>query len=492
MYLGHFGLARPPFKITPDPRLFYSGGKRGSVLDALVYTITSGEGITKVVGEVGSGKTMLCRMLETRLPPDVEIVYIANPSLSPENILQVIAFELRLGTREASKLEAMQRLQEWLLEQHAAGKHVVVFIEEAQSMPLATLEEIRLLSNLETDQSKLLQIVLFGQPELDDKLSQPPIRQLRERISHGFYLAPLTAGEIGEYLNFRMRSAGYHGPDAFGRAAARLMRRYSGGLIRRANILADKTLLAAFAQGTTRIAPAHVRTAARDSGYAGRFPWRIAYPLAGLALGALAGTAAWFALQAGLPRAHDAPASAAADVPAAPGSGAEAVAGFAGVVPEPGERANGDKLPATSAPSPTPVVARADPGQGALPKQSPPPKPVLDEPQGLDEYTLKGWLEAARDWVRAVPDQHYSIQLLTVSDGKRLASDLRSLAETIELDKVYVYETRINQQSMFGVLYKDYATRNEALAAIDALPDVLRQNRPFLRTVRRLREEIQG
>jgi hypothetical protein len=149
MYLDHFGLERPPFKITPDPRLFFSGGKRGSVLDALVYAITTGEGIVKVVGEVGSGKTMLCRMLETRLPANVEIVYIANPSLSPANILQVVAFELNLQTREADRLQAMQTLQNWLLEQHADGRQVVVFIEEAQGMPLETLEEIRLLSNLE-------------------------------------------------------------------------------------------------------------------------------------------------------------------------------------------------------------------------------------------------------------------------------------------------------------------------------------------------------
>ena len=138
----------------------------------------------------------------------------------------------------------MQLLQAWLLEQHAAGKSVVVFIEEAQSMPLATLEEVRLLSNLETDQSKLLQIVLFGQPELDEHLSQRSMRQLRERISHSFYLAPLAAREIQEYLNFRMRSAGYRGPDIFNPDVSRVITRHSAGLIRRVNILADKTLLA--------------------------------------------------------------------------------------------------------------------------------------------------------------------------------------------------------------------------------------------------------
>ena len=190
MYLEHFGLDRPPFRITPDTSLFYEGSKRGAALEALVYAIKSGEGIIKVVGEVGSGKTMLCRMLQTRLPQNVEtvylanpmlcrmlevrlsgivdVVYIANPSLSPDNILHVIAHELHLDvSNKDSKLDVMQKLQAYLLRKHADNRQVVVFVEEAQSMPVETLEEIRLLSNLETDKHKLLQMVLFGQPELE-------------------------------------------------------------------------------------------------------------------------------------------------------------------------------------------------------------------------------------------------------------------------------------------------------------------------------------
>jgi len=174
MYLEHFGLDRQPFKITPDTSMFYEGSKRGAALDALIYAIKSGEGIIKVVGEVGSGKTMLCRMLELKLSDIVDIVYIAHPSLSPDNILHVIAHELHLDVRnDDSKLDVMQKLQDYLLKKHACNRQVVVFVEEAQSMPAETLEEIRFLSNLETDQHKLLQMVLFGQPELDDKLAQP-------------------------------------------------------------------------------------------------------------------------------------------------------------------------------------------------------------------------------------------------------------------------------------------------------------------------------
>ena len=173
MYEEYFGLERPPFKITPDTSLFYDGGKRGDILAALVYAIHRGEGIVKVVGEVGSGKTMLCRMLQMKLPDTVEIVYIANPSVSADDILFVIAHELSLPVvKEASKHEVMHMLQDYLLQRHMENKQVVLFVEEAQGMPLDTLEEIRLLSNLETDENKLLQIILFGQPELDQNLAR--------------------------------------------------------------------------------------------------------------------------------------------------------------------------------------------------------------------------------------------------------------------------------------------------------------------------------
>lgn len=283
MYLDYFSLKRHPFRITPDPSLFFAGGTRGRgvVLDALVYGITSGEGILKVVGEVGSGKTMLCRMLEERLPDSIEIVYLANPSLSARDIVYAIAIELKLDVDAATdRLLVMHKLQEYLLRKHGEGGSVVVFIEEAQSMPLETLEEVRLLSNLETHRHKLMQIVLFGQPELDRKLEQREIRQLRERITHSFNLAPLTVGEIREYLHFRLRVAGCPWPQLFHPKAEILLARASGGLSRRINILADKSLLAAYADPATRpdarnsegeilpvVYPRHVRTAIADSSY---------------------------------------------------------------------------------------------------------------------------------------------------------------------------------------------------------------------------------
>ncbi|MFT4815742.1 MAG: type II secretory pathway predicted ATPase ExeA/septal ring-binding cell division protein DamX [Pseudohongiellaceae bacterium] len=281
MYLDYFSLERHPFRITPDTSLFFSGGNqgRGVVLDAMLFAIESGEGILKVVGEVGSGKTMLCRMLEERLPETTEIVYLANPRLSPDEILYAIAFELKLPVRrDTSKLLVMQQLQSYLIKQHTANRRVLVIVEEAQGMPVETLEEIRLFSNLETQVDKLMQIILFGQPELDKNLSSKNIRQLRERITHSFHLNPLTTRELSEYVRFRLGAAGCPCPQLLTRRAEWLVSRASGGLTRRINILIDKALLAAFAEdvldgnelnaGTSPIITAHhVWAAICDSEY---------------------------------------------------------------------------------------------------------------------------------------------------------------------------------------------------------------------------------
>lgn len=266
MYYDYFGLKQAPFKITPDPSMFFPGGDRGAVLEALMYAITQGEGIVKVVGEVGTGKTMLCRMLEVELPDNVEVVYLANPSLSPENILHAIAFELKLNVSETdNRLKVMNELQNYLLERHANNKQIVVFVEEAQGMPIATLEEIRLLSNLETSQYKLLQIVLFGQPELDQMISRKEIRQLKERITYSFQLMPFEKDDVKDYLNSRLRVCGYRSSDVFSASAVKAISKYSRGLLRRINILADKALLAAYAGNTHKVTSAHVKIAARDS-----------------------------------------------------------------------------------------------------------------------------------------------------------------------------------------------------------------------------------
>jgi MSHA biogenesis protein MshM len=265
MYLEHFGLNSPPFKITPVTDFFFPGANRAEILEALIYAITESEGIIKITGEVGSGKTMLCRMLLERLPAQVESIYLANPSLSREEMLYAIADGLGLNLEGQRVNIIMQTLQNLLAQKTAEGKRVVVLVDEAHAMPLDTLEELRLLYNLQVGDQKLLQIVLFGQPELNAKLEQPNMRQVKDRILHHFVMLPLSQSVIESYLLFRLRTAGYRGPNVFSPAAVQLIGKASNGLMRRVNILADKSLLAAFVGDTHSVDVAQVQTAIRDS-----------------------------------------------------------------------------------------------------------------------------------------------------------------------------------------------------------------------------------
>ncbi len=287
MYLSHFGLNEPPFRITPHTDFFFEGANRGATLGALLYAISHEEGIIKITGEVGSGKTMLCRVLIERLPVHIETIYLANPSLSRDEILHTIADDLRVSVEGRRTTVLLRALQEDLIKRYAAGKRVVVLIDEAHAMPLETLEEIRLLSNLESNRLKLLHIVLFGQPELDEHLALPNMRQIKERIIHSFRLEPLVRDDVTQYIEFRMRAAGYKGPSIFSRGALKTISQVSEGLTRRVNILADKALLAAFADGTHQITVKHARAAVRDSEFKRKSRVRRMWGVA--AIGAAAG-----------------------------------------------------------------------------------------------------------------------------------------------------------------------------------------------------------
>src|SRR5437868_3723450 len=246
LYLEHFGLAEPPFRITPHTDFFFDGADRGATLEALVYAVVHDEGIVKVSGEVGSGKTMLCRVLMERLPERVETIYLATPSLGRDEILHAIADDLDLKLSQQRMTVALRELQEQLIRLYAAGQRVVILVDEAHAMPEETLEQIRLLSNLESNRHKLLQIALFGQPELDATLAKTSLRQLRDRITHAFRMRPLSAPEVSNYISFRMRAAGHRGPEVFSPRVSAAIARAAGGLTRRINILCDKALLAAF------------------------------------------------------------------------------------------------------------------------------------------------------------------------------------------------------------------------------------------------------
>jgi MSHA biogenesis protein MshM len=268
MYHHHFGLQESPFGITPNPAFFYTGNMRGEILDALLYAVVHGEGIIKVSGEVGSGKTMLCRMLESKLPEHIDVIYLANPTLNRQEVAYAISGELGLEVSGKRIDEVIRMLQADLIARHANGRQVVLLVEEAQAMPLETLEEIRLFSNLETARHKLLQIVLFGQPELDQHLDLPRMRQLKERITHHFTVPAMPADEIGEFLAFRMQAAGYDGPPVFSPGAVNRIARVSRGIVRRINILADKALMAAFADDSPRVEARHAQAAIADSAFA--------------------------------------------------------------------------------------------------------------------------------------------------------------------------------------------------------------------------------
>jgi len=500
MYYSFFGLKQPPFKITPDTDFFFEGGNRGAVLEALIYAITHGEGIIKVTGEVGSGKTMLCRVLQARLPKSVETVYLANPSVSPEEIMHAIAFELQLPIApDAGRLVVMHALNDYLVARHAEGRQVVIFVEESQSMPLATLEEMRLLSNLETKQYKLLQIVLFGQPELDENLAKTQIRQLRERITHSFSLGPLKPEEVRAYIAFRLRAAGYHGPDLFAAPVIRYMAQATAGLTRRINIVADKALLAAFAENTHNITAKHVRAAVHDSEFSGRVgaPAKLGWlaPAAAFLLGAVA--------VVGLYRAYT---QLAGETPARPHAGEAAPVSPPPVPSQSPRPGGGDSIPATP-------VARAETPQAAtLPAAAPvqpvaSPTPSSAAPGGATAASerdqvpghngasphsdpLEQRLLATQRWLAEAKGGTFSIQLLGSNDPTLLRNYFETLGEYIELEKVFVYRTLANQQPSMTVLYGAFSTRADAVRSLEALPDTLKVNRPYIRTVQGIRSEI--
>ncbi len=502
MYYKYFGLARPPFKITPDTDVFFEGGNRGPILEALIYAISNGEGIIKVTGEVGSGKTMLCRVLQTRLPPNVETVYLANPSVSPEEILHAIAFELRLPvSKDAGRLEVMHALNEYLIERHGQQRQVVVFVEESQGMPISTLEEIRMLSNLETKEHKLLQIVLFGQPELDDNLRQQNIRQLRERITHSFSLAPLNTDDVRAYLTFRLRAAGYHGPDLFSRRVIAYMAKACGGLTRRLNLVADKALLAAFAQGTYNVTLQHVKSAVRDSEFSRAEPPRpnatpVRYAVAGLAIGGALGIAvlaAYQTLMAEDPATLEAvPPLSAQPPPAAPQTTPTAIT--PDLPAPPVTRATPDP---SREPLPPVALARAvGSAAGHRPAQELPPSatsaPGPAEISQADENVdlLEQRMQATEKWLIEQNDEAYSLQLLGANEHDLLREYLKTIAKFVEIEKVYVYRTIANGRPSLTVLYGTFGTRNEVARALQGLPEALKINRPYYRTIQGIRSEI--
>ena len=266
VYQDYYGFSEKPFDLTPDPKYLYLSPKHKEVLAHLVYGLQENNGFLKIIGEVGTGKTMICRSFLQELRTDFSIAYVFNPAINELELLQTINSELGLPSEMDSKKKLVDTLNVFLLSERKKGHRVVVIIDEAQALQVKVLDQLRLLSNLETDTEKLIQIVLIGQPELDQLLKKSELRQLRQRITISWELLPLNRDETRGYIQHRVNVALGKGRVQFARSAVELIYKYSHGIPRMINVLADRSLLIAYTMNTKKITPKIVRTAVKDVG----------------------------------------------------------------------------------------------------------------------------------------------------------------------------------------------------------------------------------
>ena len=460
MYSQFFGLNSPPFRITPDTEFFYSGGEREALIDAVVYAISHGDGIIKVVGEVGSGKTMLSRMLARVLPDNIVFVFLLNPSLQASDLVYSIGRDLGLDIDDGcSKNQALTLVQNKLLAMHAQQKRVVVFIDEAQCMPLETLEELRLLSNLETETDKLLQLVLFGQPELDEHLAHISVRQIKERIIHSLYLKPFTRAEVREYLSFRLHKAGYNGPPIFSLAALRLLAQYSRGLPRKLTILADKSLLAAFAAQSNVVNASHVRLAAKDSGQVKNRVSLYSMAALTLLLAILVIGVVLYNVVSHNPVLHS---------------------------------------PIRHIQEPQAVVVPLLSGQALMAKkESSYPKVRMnqsfskasrnDKMSEVDTavMTLDKLTEKTQRWMAASPDAVYTIQILSAKKGddRFLNSFFFNIGQNVGFDELYVYPVIVGDKTFSAVTIGAFSELTQASNYLNSLPAFIQRYKPYVKNI---------
>jgi len=266
MYLYHFGLRELPFTLTPNTNFFVGLEPHNEALAVLMTALKSGEGFIKVIGEVGTGKTLLCRKLLNEIPEHFITAYIPNPYLNPNELRRAVAVEL--GVKQAQRMSVQlltQRIQTRLLELHSSGHSVVLILDEAQALPSDSLEALRLFTNLETETRKLLQVVLFAQPELDQRLSEVGFRQLRQRITFSYKLRSMNSEEVEQYIQHRLRIAGYQGKPLFNHRLSKKIAKVSQGIPRLVNILCHKMLMLSYGQGHYQMNNKQLQLAIKDT-----------------------------------------------------------------------------------------------------------------------------------------------------------------------------------------------------------------------------------
>lgn len=439
MYDSYFGLRGQPFRLTPDTSFFFGEGQRKAILDALVYALKNGDGIIKLIGEVGTGKTFLSRMLEKALPDNFEFIFILNPNMPAENVLLAIARELGLGLPYlADKLAVLHALQARLLSLHAENRQVVVVIDEAQSMPPETLEEIRLLSNLETESHKLLQILLIGQPELDQRLNRHNIRQIKERITHSLYLPSMNQREIYRYIDYRLRCAGYQGVPLFSRCSASLIALKSRGLLRRVNILADKALLTAFSKGSHFVGFSDALKSITDGSSAtmGMARWSKVLAISAVAfLCVFAATKPWNAI----------------DIPAL---------------------FSGQQLPVYRQ-----VRETAMDTDVKVPRQS-----VRIQGASSGQTLLESRILETRTWIAQSSQLGYSIQLLQsfTDQPQSLEKFIAKVVPRNLINETYVFPTQVEGKTLWSVFLGRFESYQNAAQMLQGLDSHLKQNQPFV------------
>jgi MSHA biogenesis protein MshM len=266
MYLYHFGIKELPFTLTPNTSYFFGLPSHKEAIQVLLTALKTGEGFIKVTGEVGTGKTLICRKLLNELPENFFAAYIPNPYLTPAELRRAVASELNVPlTNQSDQQEFTQRIQQRLIHFHQQNKSVVLIIDEAQALPTESIEALRLITNLETESRKLLQVVLFGQPELNDKLALPELRQLKQRVAFSYSLKLMDADQLYQYVKHRMHVAGYRGVEIFDRKCANLLFKATNGTPRIVNVLCHKSLMLAYGEGTKQVTIKQLKLAIDDT-----------------------------------------------------------------------------------------------------------------------------------------------------------------------------------------------------------------------------------